>query len=246
MRSADLDSAVTAIRDGGWGERRAELSFYIAHERIHPFVAEVDDEIIGTGVAVEKGPVGWVGLVFVAPSWRGTGLGRRLTQTTIDRLHGLGCRSVVLTATELGRPIYERLGFVAVGEYATFAGPPLPTAPEDRSVQTMTAADLNEMAELDAAVTGEDRASMLGALAQGWVLRRGEVLVGYAIRSPWGHGPAVASDMAAGAVLLDVLRGSVPAANTVPITVPTANDAAMTYLRSTGYQEMRRICLCSP
>src|SRR5688500_12498355 len=121
MCEGDLEAAVSAIRDGGWGERHTSLSFALRHPHVYPFVAESDGAIVGTSIATHNGPVGWVGLVFVAPERRGRGLGGDLTAATLDRFKELGCRSVALAATELGQPVYERLGFEADGQYVVFS-----------------------------------------------------------------------------------------------------------------------------
>src|SRR5262245_33801516 len=109
MLPADVDAAVAAVLDGGWGDRRAALQFYARHPATHPFLAECNGTVVGTAVAIDHGRVGWVGLVFVAPGLRGQGLGGVLTRAVIERLHQRGCRSVLLAATDLGRPVYDRL-----------------------------------------------------------------------------------------------------------------------------------------
>src|SRR5665647_1481260 len=90
---------------------RAFLRFAASHANCRPILAERDREIVGTGVATVSGRVGWVGTIWVAPALRGRGLGRALTEAVIEELEGSGCRTLVLVATEAGRPVYERLGF---------------------------------------------------------------------------------------------------------------------------------------
>ena len=49
-----------------------------------------------------------VGMMLVAAQREGRGLGRRLMTHLLDRA---GDATVFLTATPLGRPLYEKLGF---------------------------------------------------------------------------------------------------------------------------------------
>jgi GNAT superfamily N-acetyltransferase len=56
--------------------------------------------------------------VYTEPEHRGHGLARRLTETAIDWARDRGCRVVVLHASELGRPIYEKLGFRQTNEWS--------------------------------------------------------------------------------------------------------------------------------
>jgi GNAT superfamily N-acetyltransferase len=240
MRPDDLEAAITAIRDGGWGDRRASLQFFVYHPRAVPLVAEADRAIVGTAVATQSGTVGWVGLVFVAPDWRGHGLGGELTRAALRRLDALGCVSSVLAATNLGRPIYDRLGFATDGEYVVFKGPAREAAPADPRIQRLALTDLDSVCALDRRATAEDRSHVIRAIAEGWVIRDAHGHRGYALRTPWGLGPALAEDPADGALLLEVLRGHA-GVNTVLITVPAGNAEAVSHLRSVGFREQQRL-----
>src|SRR4051812_10958260 len=71
-------------------------------------VAEQDGVLLGTAASIGFGPTGWLGGITVAPGARGRGLGRDLT---LAALEALGPReTVLLLASDLGRPIYDRLG----------------------------------------------------------------------------------------------------------------------------------------
>src|SRR4051794_4077719 len=77
----------------------------------HLLVGHSEGQVVGTAGAIGFGATGWIGGIAVADSFRGAGLGRQLT---LAALEALGERStVLLLASELGRPIYDRLGFVA-------------------------------------------------------------------------------------------------------------------------------------
>jgi GNAT superfamily N-acetyltransferase len=252
MRPEDLLPAVDAIREGGWGERLRSFEFFLAYPAAHPFVAESDGKIVGTSVATQNGSVGWVGLVFVSPAMRG--LGRDLTAAALDCFDELGCRSVVLAATELGRPVYERLGFVVDGGYVILSGPPRSdavAAPRsahadprgaviDPRLRALTPGDLAAVAKLDRDASAEDRSGLIRAAPEGWVLDDAETIRGYALRTPWGLGPAIARDPSDGAVLLEVLR-SRATGETMTLSLATENTAAVEYLRRIGFEEQRHL-----
>ena len=91
---------------------------------------------------------------------RGRGLGRALTEAPIDEAEGAGCQTLVLVATDAGQPLYERLGFSVQTWYRTMEAPGLATASQDGDggvVRAFEAGDLEAMAALDRAATGEDR-----------------------------------------------------------------------------------------
>ena len=71
-----------------------------------------DRNLLSCSVAFDDGATVGVYLVGTATAARGQGLGGAVTAAC---LAALAPRPALLTATELGRPVYERLGFRAVG-----------------------------------------------------------------------------------------------------------------------------------
>ena len=53
----------------------------------------------------------WIHSLYIEPTFRGRGIGRRLTQTIIAWCRERGFGWVYLHASNLGRPLYESLGF---------------------------------------------------------------------------------------------------------------------------------------
>jgi GNAT superfamily N-acetyltransferase len=240
MRDADLVPAVEVIRAGNWGDRRESLAFFLTHPRSYPFVAESDGAIVGTSVATHNGNVGWVGLVFVAPALRGRGLGRDLTSVTLRCFEDLGCRSVVLAATDLGRPVYERLGFKPDGEYVVFKGTSRREPVFDPRLRPLSYADLPAVNALDARVSAEDRSHLIQTAPEGWVLDDGTTIRGFALRTPWGSGPVIAPDPDDGALFVEHLRSRGKALE-MRITAVAQNSAAVAHLERVGFNEERRV-----
>ena len=104
----------------------------------HFLVAERDGAIVGTGASVGFGPTGWIG------GDRGGARGaRRAARAGADRgaIEALGPReTLLLLASDAGRPIYERLGFEAEERYRVFWSPP-DAAPAADGLRRLTAAD---------------------------------------------------------------------------------------------------------
>jgi GNAT superfamily N-acetyltransferase len=242
MQPGDLEATVAAIRDGGWGEQHASLAFFLQHAAAQPFVAESEGAIVGTGVAVQSGLVGWVGLIFTAPAVRGRGLGGLLTQTVVRHLQAAGCRSLLLAATGLGQPVYARLGFLPEPGYTMWSGAALGSggAPVDARLRRLTPADLPAVCALDREYTREDRGHAIRAMPEGWVVADGAHIAGFALRTPWGLGPAVASDPTDGRLLLDVLR-SQTTQQPMRMVIPTENAAAARYLELHGFQPQQTL-----
>jgi len=198
MTPADADPTADAILRSGWGDRRVKMAFVARHDPCRPFVAETDGAIVGTGVTTINGPVAWIGTIWVDPAWRGRGLGKALTQATIDAGESAGCRALVLVATDAGRPLYERVGFEVQAHYRILEAPGLAAGRADRRLRPFRSSDLAVMATLDATATGEDRSHLLAAFAAPDTTRCLEridgSLGGFVVRAPWGGGATIAPD----------------------------------------------------
>jgi GNAT superfamily N-acetyltransferase len=172
----------------------------------------VDDAgiLVGTGMYWLFGPdFASLGLVIVAPDRQGGGIGRQLMA---GLLAGIGDRATLLNATEAGMPLYEKLGFRAIGRIQQHQGDAFAVPSEsglagDR-IRPLAPEDHAAVAALDEQATGLPRARVLAALgevAEAAVLERDGRSAGFAFcrRFVRGHvvGPVVAPD-AAGARML--------------------------------------------
>jgi GNAT superfamily N-acetyltransferase len=238
----DVAVAAEAVRRGDWGDREAFFRFATGHPNCRPILAERAGDIVGTGVATISGRVGWVGTIWVAPAVRRHGLGRALTEAAIDELDGSGCRTLVLVATEAGRPVYERLGFeVFTHDHALVAsgrgiGRTLSVA--DPTVRRFVpTADLDAAASLDGWATGEDRRHIL-ATCDGWVVggAPGEVTA-FTVRSPFGGVATVARDASDALHLLDLRRREAGPEGRVRAGVLDQNVGGLERLVADGWTE---------
>jgi hypothetical protein len=131
-----------------------------------------------------------VGMVLVAPSQQGKGLGRHLMQTLLDAEPE---RAVMLNATRAGLGLYERLGFRPIGMVCQHQGI-VATTPHESALRPAQAADLCGLVALDAAAFGASRAPLIERLmAEGEVrvIERGGRLRGFAARRPFGRGETI-------------------------------------------------------
>jgi ribosomal protein S18 acetylase RimI-like enzyme len=237
----DLARLGPVYEESGFGARLAGVvGFAKARLEGEVVVAEAAGKLAGVAAGATFEATGWVGGVAVVPAHRRAGLGGALTGAIVDFLEAAGVATVLLHATALGRPVYERLGFVAESAYLTLAGPTLPPASRGPWVRAARAADLEAVLALDLAATGEDRRRLLTALwpAGGLVAGDGEPL-GYHLPSPWRPGGAiVAANPGAGLALLDAVRAA--PGDDMAVSVPAANPAAVRFLEAAGFSERYR------
>jgi ribosomal protein S18 acetylase RimI-like enzyme len=241
-RPDDLARLGPLYEEAGFGARLAGVvGFARARLDGEVVVAEADGDLVGVAAGARFTGTGWVGGVAVVPAHRRAGLGGGLTEAVVGFLEGRGVATTLLHATALGRPIYERLGFVPETAYLTLSGPTLPRSPIRPPLRAGRPADLEAVLALDLAATGEDRRRLVATLwPTGGLIAVGDGRPrGYHLASPWRSGGAtIASDPRAGLALLDAVRAA--PGDEVAISVPAANTAALGSLRSAGFTERYR------
>lgn len=241
---ADLDAVVAANDAIGWRDRRGMIAFHAGREDSALLVADRDGVVVGCGGATVfpgSPPTGWVHGIVVRPDVQRGGLGRALTEAAIAWLRARSVATVLLLATDAGRPVYERLGFEAGERYGAFDWMKDDDA-GGATVRAMTASDLPAVRALDREATGEDRSAMIDTLASsGWVATRGDEVQGFHVACPWGGGPTIARDPAIGLGLLRFSTRLQPAAWMRPLGVPESNAEAVRCLAARGAIARRHV-----
>jgi predicted N-acetyltransferase YhbS len=181
------------------------------------------------------GATGWVGALGVLPEARRHGVGQALAEAACARLSERGVRTILLFATDMGRPLYERMGFQPEGAATAWRGTAgrAATALELRPVRE---SDRPALEAIDRRATGERRDPVLDALRPptGLLAERAGEPVGWAVSSPWGLGVAIcADDPRAGVALMAAAAGG---PGTATVVVPAANAAAADALRRWAFQ----------
>jgi GNAT superfamily N-acetyltransferase len=247
MTVADLPLGMRLSARAGWNQTEADWRRYLRLQPDGGFVAELDGSPVGTAVAFVFGPVAWVAVVLVDEAVRGRGIGTALMREAVAFLDGRGVRSVRLDATPLGRPIYEKLGFVAEYALARYDGV-LPAAVESVSeVEPVAAGGLLKVLRLDWDVTQTNRIGLLTRLFDEApelfrMVRRGDDLLGFLAARRGANatqlGPCVAREESVGRLLLADARQRF-AGERVFIDVPLPNVAAARAVEALGLTVQR-------
>ena len=251
MAAVDIEPASVAMATDHWGDRRTWFTFAVHSPACRAFVAvDADGGIAGTGVATINGPVGWIGTIWVRSDLRRRGLGSALTAATIDVAEAGGCRTLVLVATDQGRPLYEGLGFEVQTWYRTMEAQGLataasrePTSDGPTLVRAATSADLGDIVALDREATGEDRSVVLRGLvdpeATRVVAAEGHVR-GFLARAPWGGGATIAPRLEDAMALITARRIATAPGRRVRCGILVDNLAGAAALERAGWTEAWR------
>jgi GNAT superfamily N-acetyltransferase len=160
----DLARCVALSVDRGWSPERAKWSLLLEASEVYGI-----DAPDGRGLAGSVTLTTWgadyaaVGMMLAAARYERRGVGRALMEHVL-RAAGDGA-TVTLFATDMGRPLYEKLGFAAVGRNVSFVGRFRgPSGRDGQGVRAATEADLPAILDLDRAAFGADRGHILTRL----------------------------------------------------------------------------------
>ena len=246
MTDDDVPLGMRLRSQAGFNQTEADWRRFLDLQPDGCFVAELDGEPVGTVTNCLFGPVGWIAMLLVDEPFRGRGIGTRLTEHALAYLDRRGVRTARLDATPRGRPIYEKLGFVAEYELARREGTASGGNSHDRVV-AVAPERLDAVIALDRKVTGTDRRRLIERLYQErpeamWGFSPGGAIAGYlTVRdgsSAAQIGPGAALTDEAGRALGDVALEHC-AGRRVFVDIPTDNVPAMRWAESKGLAVQR-------
>ena len=126
MKGADIEGAMHLKNAAGWNQTVQDWQRILRLQPDGCFVDERDGVIAGSATALRYGrELAWIGMVLVLPAHRRRGIATALMRHVLGWLHESGNPISKLDATEMGRPLYERLGFREECAIERWARPPL-------------------------------------------------------------------------------------------------------------------------
>jgi len=239
LRPDDLRHCVRLSVDRGWLPEKAKWSLLLEVSEVFGIDAPDggdggDGALAGAVVLTRYGAdLASVGMMLVAARYGRMGLGRALMEHLLAEA---GDATVTLFATDLGKPLYDKLGFRTIRRSAAFTGPfradpfraepavtvatIVTTGTADNSkmrTRPAAAADMASIIDVDKAAFGADRSRLLRRLpafaGQLLVLETGRSIAGFA--AAWQNhtstviGPVVAPDGAAARRLIGDLAAGI-------------------------------------
>jgi GNAT superfamily N-acetyltransferase len=240
MTAADLPLGLRLSRAAGWNQIETDWQRAFELQPDGCFVAELDRTPIGTTTTCIFGPVAWIAMVLVDESVRRQGVGTELLRYALRFLDDQRIVTVRLDARPAGRPLYERLGFVAEHDVAHYEGT-APLRSEVAWVEDAGTEHWEALAALDETVTGTNRRRLLKRLFTerlGSVrfIRIGRHVGGFLTARPGRTtsrlGPCVAAAEAGPLLLADAWHRH--GGQRVSIDIPVPNETARRSVEACG------------
>jgi ribosomal protein S18 acetylase RimI-like enzyme len=253
MNLSDISFGMQLVETAGWNQVPADWERLL---RVAPdgcFLGEWDGRPAGTATAVRYGGLcGWVGMVLVDPVSRRRGIGGALLLHCVDYLKSLGVRTIKLDATEEGREVYLKHGFVDEFGTLRYQGELKPAGMRESPIRVrrpIQDRDAPALQNLDMAVFGVDRSKLLNVLIEQQpdltlVATDDGLVVGYGLARPGrlhGYiGPLVAGRMVVAKLLLAKLAERLEQ-RTVLVDTTALNTSWCRWLEASGLRVQRRL-----
>jgi GNAT superfamily N-acetyltransferase len=217
-----------------WKSYAYELFLYNEWQPwFYPYQVLVCQKLVGFGMFFLFEENAWLGWILVHKKFRKQGIGTTISRHLVAKAGEIGAKNFLLTATELGKPIYEKMGFKTTSYYRFFNPPELFKPHYDRSnIRNANKNDLEKILQLDFEATGERRTKLMENHLEDCMVIFSDEINGFYMPS-LGNGFIVARDYLSGIELLNFRLKR----NKKPVVVSDQNTDTIEYLIKNGFTE---------
>jgi GNAT superfamily N-acetyltransferase len=237
----DRANNVALARDVGWPDTEGDWNAVHAGALVVGVWA--GERLVGQGALGHYGRAGTIAKMIVAPRFQRRGVGRAILASLIAEAECRGIGILGLVATPLGRPLYDRAGFLPVGDVIGLVGIPDAASLVDSAGPIV---QFEEMLRIDERYLGCSREGMLRARFREAILSSAVTgsdgtLCGYALATAQGEHTVVGPVIAETLEIAQALVGSIlcRARGPVRIDVPGGSGPFLAWLGHLGLREQK-------
>lgn len=231
LENADIDR-LKELQPETWTDIRPYFYYYSASRFCQALKISENGKIIAVGTNIQHQDSAWLAHIIVHPEHRNQGLGGQIVSALIKDLDRKRFSTVYLDATELGYPLYKKLGFEVEAEYIHLEGVNTDQYLLDPSAVIPFRADLkNELLALDRLISAEDRIDVLEPHLWSSIIYISEGKVNGAYFPSLLDGFVLASTPTAGTELMKIRMRNKPTAR-----FPSGNQVCTDFLKENGYK----------
>lgn len=223
------------LQPEGWGDITNAFNFYLTHSFCFPVGFWAGKQLVGVGSCVVHRTTAWLCHIIVHPEFRNRGLGTLITDDLIaivkQQPH---IETILLLATKLGAPVYQKCGFEVESDYVFYKGELFGDS-NDETIVPCTADNFSEVLQLDRKISGEDREQLLRIHHDRCLIKMVDGKVDGCYFSSLGDGLILAKTASTGEDLMR-FRGATESR----FVIPEQNTAATDLLLKNGFESFLR------
>ena len=237
-----LPEAVGLTAEANWNQTADDWAFFAAHGSVFGARDALGKLVATTALLPYSAGFAWIGLVIVAKSHRGRGLGTRMLNQCIAELRSRALAGM-LDATPAGASIYAPLGFKPIMGLKRWEGIGGVAARLSERVRPLAMSQVQRLVRFDAGAFGANRATLLTDYCARTGTRGFELeeRSGYALVRPGRVasqlGPVVAASENDALALLEAAIASTP--GSIFVDVPDAWTGIAARLGARGFRVQR-------
>jgi len=151
-------SYLVDLQPTGWLDIRPFFDKYIKADFCYPIKIVENNDIVSVGTSVVHNDIAWLAHIIVHPDKRRKGLGKLMTETLVNESQSKKCDTIYLIATDMGTPVYQKIGFEIETEYLFYKDLVIDLDLNIAdNIEIFHDDDLAQIAELDYEISGENR-----------------------------------------------------------------------------------------
>ncbi|MDP3469125.1 MAG: GNAT family N-acetyltransferase [Daejeonella sp.] len=235
IQNQDIDQ-LNLLQPADWDDIRPYFYYYSSSSFCDPIKIVDANAIVAVGTIIKHQDTAWLAHLIVHKEYRNQGLGKILTNALVERSDPKIFKTIYLDATDMGYPVYKKVGFEIEMDYMHLDGNllnlnlknPASVIPFDEKYRA-------QVLELDKITSGENREvifrdhlkSSLLYLSEGIV--RGAYFPGFFDRYIMAELPEAGTEL---------MKLRMRVKNTTKL--PIINQAGIDFLLDNSYNEVRR------
>ncbi len=235
FRHEEIDPFLAMAGSEGWLSDRWEFEFLLQRFPHGCFVIRQSGGApLAFVTAITHSSSGWIGNLIVREEARRKGLGSFLMGKAMDALFIAGARTIWLTASSEGAPLYARMGFRDVDRIGRWM---IERTVNLDSPALASLSEIHELIRLDKAGWGDDRTDLCQEKSRLGTLKcdNGSCLVVHQNASVTQIGPWASDSIVAAERSLDCLFSGVAQPGKTMLDVPSGNAGAVAMLVKKGF-----------
>lgn len=161
LEASDISGLVDLSAAVGWDYDEAEINTVMSSGVIYGYENK-EGKIISSAAIIKYENLASLGMVIVRPDYQGMGLGKAVTQKCIQSISD--DTTIMLIATEEGKPMYEKMGFHTVDYVQKFiceSYESLEINSSNIDIKPLLESDLSQIIHFDRGAFGDRRGDFL-------------------------------------------------------------------------------------